>query len=103
MFKIDYNRIVVNILYNNKKGGTTMSSIKISNITDVNGFLKTVDECKGNIELITSEGDRLNLRSKLCQYVSLTKIFAEAKIDEITIAVSDPDDVGRLLQYLITR
>ncbi|MDF2879155.1 MAG: hypothetical protein K0S30_2251 [Clostridia bacterium] len=80
-----------------------MNNIKITNITDVDSFFKTVDQCKGEIELVTSEGDRLNLRSKLCQYVSLTKIFSEAKIDEITIAVADSDDVQLLLQYLITR
>ncbi|MDF2595200.1 MAG: hypothetical protein K0R69_1541 [Clostridia bacterium] len=80
-----------------------MNNIKITNITDVDSFFKTVDQCKGEIELVTSEGDRLNLRSKLCQYVSLTKIFSEAKIDEITIAVADADDVQLLLQYLITR
>ena len=80
-----------------------MNNIKISNITDVDNFFKTVDKCKGEIELITSEGDKLNLRSKLCQYVSLSKIFSDAKIDEITIAVSDPSDVELLLQYLITR
>lgn len=80
-----------------------MNNIKITNITDVDSFFKTVDQCKGEIELVTSEGDRLNLRSKLCQYVSLTKIFSEAKIDEITIAVADVDDVQLLLQYLITR
>ncbi len=80
-----------------------MTNIKIANITDVERFFNTVDRCKGEIELLTSEGDRLNLRSKLCQYVSLSSIFSEAKIDEITLAVSDPSDVELLLQYLITR
>ena len=84
-------------------GGIDMNNIKITNITDVDSFFKTVDQCKGEIELITSEGDKLNLRSKLCQYVSLTKIFSDAKIDEITIAVADPSDVELLLKYLITR
>ncbi len=80
-----------------------MNNIRITNITDVDSFFKTVDKCKGEIELITSEGDRLNLRSKLCQYVSLNKIFSEAKIEDITISVSDPSDVELLLKYLITR
>jgi len=94
-----YNECIIDDLI----GGIEMNNIKITNITDVDSFFKTVDKCKGNIELITSEGDKLNLRSKLCQYVSLTKIFSDAKIDEITIAVSEPADVELLLQYLITR
>ena len=84
-------------------GGLKMTNIKIANITDVERFLNTVDKCQGTVELLTSEGDRLNLRSKLCQYVSLATIFSEAKIDEITLSVSDPADVQLLLQYLITR
>ena len=94
-----YNESVINLM----AGGIDMNNIKITNITDVDSFFKTVDQCKGEIELITSEGDKLNLRSKLCQYVSLTKIFSDAKIDEITIAVADPSDVELLLKYLITR
>ena len=44
--------------------------MKVQNITDVEGFFKVVDSCKGRVELVTGEGDRLNLKSKLSQYVS---------------------------------
>ena len=43
--------------------------MKVQNITDIEGFFKVVDECKGKVELVTGEGDRLNLKSKLSQYV----------------------------------
>ena len=49
--------------------------MKIKNITDIDGFFKVIDSCQGKVELITGEGDRLNLKSKLCQYVSLTSIL----------------------------
>lgn len=75
--------------------------MKILGITDVERFIEVVDQCKGKIELVTSEGDRLNLRSKLCQYLALSKIFSEAKIDEIEIIASEPEDVTLLLEYLI--
>ena len=48
--------------------------MKIKNIKDVDGFFKVIDSCAGKVELITGEGDRLNLKSKLCQYVSLTRL-----------------------------
>ncbi len=63
--------------------------------------MEVIDQCKGSIELVTSEGDRLNLRSKLCQYVALSKIFSEAKIEDIEIIASDPEDLTLLLQYMI--
>ena len=44
--------------------------MKVQNITDIEGFFKVVDSCTGRVELVTGEGDRLNLKSKLSQYVS---------------------------------
>ena len=50
--------------------------MKVQNITDVEGFFKVVDSCEGKVELVTGEGDRLNLKSKLSQYVSMANIFS---------------------------
>lgn len=75
--------------------------MKIKNITDVNAFFEVLDKCKGKVELITSEGDRLNLKSKLCQYIMLTKAFSEAKIDEMELVIHEPEDTDKLLNYLI--
>ena len=54
--------------------------MKVQNITDIDAFFKVVDNCKGRVELVTGEGDRLNLKSKLCQYVSLA--FGECRPEE---------------------
>ncbi len=55
----------------------------IKNIKDVDGFFETIDKCEGRIELLTKQGDRLNLKSKLCQYISLTGMFSDPKIEEM--------------------
>ena len=55
-------------------------TMKIENIKDIDKFFEVVDSCKGRVELITGEGDRLNLKSKLCQYVSLANIFSNGEI-----------------------
>ena len=44
--------------------------MKVQNITDVEGFFKVVDSCKGRVELVTGEGDRLNLKSKLFDQIT---------------------------------
>jgi hypothetical protein len=75
--------------------------MKIKNITNVQKFFEVLDKCKGRVELVTSEGDRLNLKSKLSQYIMLTKVFSEAKIDEMELLVSEPEDMRKLLDYLI--
>ena len=60
--------------------------MKIKNIKDVDGFFKVIDSCAGKVELITGEGDRLNLKSKLCQYVSLTSLLkSDVEIPELEV------------------
>lgn len=49
--------------------------MKVEHISDINKFFDVVEQCKGRVELVTGEGDRLNLKSKLCQYVSMANIF----------------------------
>ena len=34
--------------------------MKINKITNAQEFFKVVDDCKGRVELLTGEGDRLN-------------------------------------------
>ncbi|PKM51795.1 MAG: polya polymerase [Firmicutes bacterium HGW-Firmicutes-7] len=75
--------------------------MKIKNITDIERFFEVIDRCKGKVELITSDGDCLNLKSKLSQYFSLAQIFSDGTIPEIEIIASDADDMKQLIQYLI--
>ena len=49
--------------------------MKVTHITDIDKFFEVIDSCKGRVELVTGEGDRLNLKSKLSQYVSLANKF----------------------------
>lgn len=53
--------------------------MKVSNIKDIQKFFDVVDSCAGKVELVTGEGDRLNLKSKLSQYVSLANIFSNGE------------------------
>lgn len=75
--------------------------MKIKNITDVSKFFEVIEKCKGTVELVTNEGDRLNLKSKLSQYIALANVFSEAKISDIEIVTHEPEDVHLLLDYLI--
>lgn len=53
------------------------------------------------MELVTKEGDRLNLKSQLTKYVALTKLFADNAIPEMELVAHDPEDVNRLLDYMV--
>lgn len=75
--------------------------MKVKNITDIDGFFKVVDECKGKVELVTGEGDRLNLKSKLSQYVSLANIFSNGEIPELEIIAYEKEDTDRLIKFML--
>jgi len=76
--------------------------MKIQNITDTDGFFKLVDKCKGKVELVTSEGDRLNLKSKLTQFVSLAKLFAEDTdtLPDMELVLYDPEDAMHFINFM---
>lgn len=75
--------------------------MKIMNIKDVDGFFAVVDKCKGKVELVTGEGDRLNLKSKLSQLVSLANIFSNAEIPELELVAYEREDIDMLLNYMM--
>lgn len=75
--------------------------MKVTNITNIEGFFKTVDSCKGKVELLTGEGDRLNLKSKLCQYVSMANIFSNGEIPELEIIAYEREDIDKLIEFMM--
>jgi hypothetical protein len=80
------------------KGGITM---KVTNISNIEGFFKVVDSCSGKVELVTGEGDRLNLKSKLCQYVSMANIFSNGEIPELEIIAYEREDIDKLINFMM--
>lgn len=75
--------------------------MKVQNITNINRFFEVVDKCKGRVELVTGEGDRLNLKSKLCQYVSMANIFSNGEIPELEIIAYEKEDIDRLIDFMM--
>ncbi len=75
--------------------------MRINGIKDVEAFVKVVDSCVGRVELVTGEGDRLNLKSKLSQYVSLEKILNDEAFTELEIIAAEPEDVNKIISFLM--
>ena len=75
--------------------------MKVTNISNIEGFFKVVDSCSGKVELVTGEGDRLNLKSKLCQYVSMANIFSNGEIPELEIIAYEREDIDKLINFMM--
>ena len=76
--------------------------MKVMNIENPEEFLKVIDSCEGQVELVTADGDRLNLKSKLCQFISLTTVFSSSSsIPEMEIIAHEAEDVKRIMNYMM--
>ena len=75
--------------------------MKLEHISDINKFFDVVEQCKGRVELVTGEGDRLNLKSKLCQYVSMANIFSNGEIPELEVVAYEKEDIDRLISFMM--
>lgn len=74
----------------------------IKDIKQPKRFFEAVERCRGRVELLTGEGDRLNLKSTLCQYIALTQMFQDARVGGVELALSDPADMESLKEFLVT-
>ena len=75
--------------------------MKIQNINNIDKFFQIIDSCAGKVELVTGEGDRLNLKSKLCQYVSMANIFSNGEIPELEIIAYEKEDIDKLISFMM--
>lgn len=76
--------------------------MKITNISDIDKFFEVIDSCKGRVELVTGEGDRLNLKSKLTQCISLAHVFSNGStIPELELVASEKEDIDKLLNFMM--
>ncbi len=75
--------------------------MKVEKVTNIPEFFKIVDSCKGRVELLTGEGDRLNLKSKLCQFLSMGQIFSKSEDLHLEIVASEEEDLQRLCQFFL--
>ena len=66
---------------------------------DVPGFLAVLDKSVGNVYLMTRDGDKLNLRSKLCQLVGLTRLIEGGKIAEAFVTCDNEEDESKLFRF----
>lgn len=65
---------------------------------DVKKFIEALDNCKGNVMLITEENDRFNLKSKLSQLAGIVKLIEGGHLNDATIYCEDPEDESYLFR-----
>lgn len=74
--------------------------MKIKKNINVETFLEDVRKCEGNVYFKTLEGDMLNLKSLLSQYILMSIIDNDELMGNGVIDCSMEADVAVLGQYL---
>ena len=73
--------------------------MKLSNVKDVQTFLAAVNACESDVYLKSLEGDVLNLKSSLSQYIAIGRLLEESG-DSLELFAQTREDEARLLEML---
>lgn len=77
--------------------------MEIKGIINLKEFFKAILQCKGDVELVTGDGDKLNLRSTLCQYLAITQMFDDDNNIIWELSLSEPADYDILKPYIVRK
>ncbi len=72
---------------------------------DVVKLIGLLDKAKGNVYLITEDGNTLNLKSKLCQLYGVRALLESAKNSTVSaeLSVENPEDELKFINYMMSK
>lgn len=75
-----------------------MAAVDMRNI-DLKEFNEVLAACTGDVYMVTPEGDRLNLKSKLCQLIGFTKLIEGGNVAQATLECANSEDESKLFRF----
>jgi len=74
--------------------------MKLKPNTDLNRFFGAVVHCDGSVHYRSSEGDELDLKSQLSQYLVATAFYSKDLVVNGSVVCENEEDMKHLLDYL---
>ena len=74
----------------------------LENISNIEGLFEVINEGKGRGDLVSPEGDKINLKSRLALLLAVAGVFSSGYIRELELNIEDPDDMNRILEFAVT-
>lgn len=73
--------------------------MKLENVREVEGFLSAVDQCKGDVVIISTEGNKeeFNLKSLFSRYIAIGRLCEDHGDFEVFCHLKEDEPI--LLQY----
>ena len=75
--------------------------MKLNPNANIPHFLQTVQSCRGDVHYLTPEGDDLNLKSALAQFLFAAVVAGQLEELPGEISLQEPDDQSVLQRYLL--
>ena len=75
-------------------------NIRVERVNQVSKLFEAIDSCTMNVELVTGEGDCLNMKSKLSQYLSMTRMFSNGDVPQMELIAKNEQDAQKLIDFL---
>ena len=72
--------------------------MRLRNIEEVSAFLSAVNSCSGDVWLESQYGDKINLKSKLSQYVAIGALLRDED-ETLELFCSHKEDEQKFYQY----
>ncbi len=73
----------------------------LQNVNDIDALFQKIKQCKGTVELVSKEGDRLNMKSKLTEMLIIAKAFTHDTIKEMELVCHEPEDVAMMVDFMV--
>ena len=75
--------------------------MKIENVNNVEGLFSLLNGLKGRVELVSPDGDRINLKSKLSQMLMMSQMLDKAYIKDLDLIVHEPEDMKKVVEFMM--
>lgn len=72
--------------------------MRLKNISEIDNFIKVINECTDNVWLESPAGDKFNLKSRFSQYIAIGSLIA-VEGDSLELYCSNYEDEARLLKF----
>lgn len=74
----------------------------LENISNVDGLFEVISTCKGAVELVSEEGDCINLKSRLSQYLAVAGAFSDGYIRSLELRIAEPEDKEKIFDFILS-
>ena len=74
--------------------------MKLRSNADYQAFFRAIHSCEGQVYLVTVEGDRLNLKSTLSQFIFTAAVRSNLALEDARLLLEHPKDRHILEEYI---